>query len=68
MAKQAEERKVYFHAHGDSLGIGHWSQEGHQAAGELIASWLADSALKDGIDKRREDRPLGKDQKHTNQE
>jgi hypothetical protein len=41
MAKQAEERKVFFHAHGDSLGIGHWNKEGHQAAGELIASWLA---------------------------
>ena len=41
MAKQAEERQVYFHAEGDSLGIGHWSKEGHQAAGELIAPWLA---------------------------
>jgi hypothetical protein len=41
MAKQAEERNVYFHAHGDSLGIGHWSEEGHRAAGELIAPWLA---------------------------
>jgi hypothetical protein len=41
MAKQAEERQVYFHAHHDSLGIGHWTEEGHRAAGELIASWLA---------------------------
>lgn len=41
MAKQAEEHQVYFHAHHDSLGIGHWNEAGHQAAGELIAPWLA---------------------------
>jgi hypothetical protein len=41
MAEQAEERHVFFHAHHDSLGIGHWNQEGHRVAGELIASWLA---------------------------
>jgi hypothetical protein len=41
MAKQAEERQVYFHAHHDSLGIGHWNEAGHLAAGELIAPWLA---------------------------
>lgn len=42
MAEQAEERQVYFHAHHDSLGIGHWNEAGHQAAGELIAPWLAE--------------------------
>jgi lysophospholipase L1-like esterase len=42
MARQAEERQVYFHVHHDSLGIGHWSEAGHQAAGELIARWLAE--------------------------
>ncbi len=41
MAKQAEERQVFFHAAGDSLGTGHWNEAGHQAAAELIASWLA---------------------------
>jgi hypothetical protein len=41
MAQQAEERQVFFHAHQDSLGIGHWNDEGHRVAGELIASWLA---------------------------
>jgi hypothetical protein len=41
MAKQAEERQVYFHAFHDSLGIGHWSEAGHVAAAELIAPWLA---------------------------
>jgi hypothetical protein len=41
MAKQAEERQVFFHADHDSLGIGHWNEEGHQAAAELTASWIA---------------------------
>jgi hypothetical protein len=41
MAKQAEERQVFFHADQDSLGIGHWNEEGHQAAAELTASWIA---------------------------
>jgi hypothetical protein len=42
MAREAEESHVYFHADHDSLGIGHWNEAGHEAAGELIASWLAD--------------------------
>ncbi len=41
MAEEAERRRVYFHAYRDSLGIGHWSTEGHRVAGDLIASWLA---------------------------
>lgn len=41
MAKQAEEQQVYFHSHHDSLGIGHWSEAGNLAAGELIAPWVA---------------------------
>jgi hypothetical protein len=41
MAEQAEARHVFFHAAQDSLGIGHWNQEGHRVAGELMASWLA---------------------------
>ena len=41
MAERAEQRQVYFHAYRDSLGIGHWNEEGHEAAGELIADWLA---------------------------
>src|SRR6478672_2157086 len=42
MAKQADQRQVFFHAYRDSLGVGHWNAEGHRVAGELIASWLAD--------------------------
>ncbi len=41
MAEQAEKRQIYFHAYRDSLGIGHWNRDGHLAAGELIASWIA---------------------------
>lgn len=41
MAKQAEERHIFFHGFGDRLGKGHWNQEGHRFAGELIAAWIA---------------------------
>jgi hypothetical protein len=42
MAEQAEERHVFFHSDDDIPGIGHWNQEGHRVAGELIAAWLAE--------------------------
>jgi hypothetical protein len=41
MAVHAETKQVYFHANGSELGTGHWNEAGHEAAGELIASWLA---------------------------
>ena len=41
MARQAEERQVYFHSHGDWMGVGHWSVDGNRVAGEIIASWVA---------------------------
>lgn len=41
MAEQAVRDRVYYHAHQDSLGVGHWSEAGHQAAAGLIAGWLA---------------------------
>ena len=44
MAREAEERQVYFHAVGEIPGIGHWNREGHRAAGERIAAWLAAGA------------------------
>lgn len=40
MAAEAEERQVYFHAHRNTPGVGHWNAEGHRAAGERIAAWL----------------------------
>lgn len=41
MAEQAERQRVYFHQHRDTLGVGHWNEAGHEAAGALIAAWLA---------------------------
>jgi len=41
MAKEAEERQVYFHSFDGEMGVGHWNQEGNRAAGELIATWVA---------------------------
>jgi GDSL-like Lipase/Acylhydrolase family len=40
MAEQAIRDRVYYHAHQDSLGVGHWSEAGHRAAADLIAGWL----------------------------
>jgi hypothetical protein len=41
MAEEAEKRQVYFHAYRTTPGVGHWNVEGHRAAGERIAAWLA---------------------------
>jgi lysophospholipase L1-like esterase len=41
MAEEAAKRQVYFHAYRTTPGIGHWNVEGHRAAGERIAAWLA---------------------------
>jgi lysophospholipase L1-like esterase len=74
MAQQAQQHRVFFHAENGVLGVGHWNEEGHRAAGELIASWLAGWAgrstaalqgSKDCIDERCEHRALGKDQERT---
>jgi lysophospholipase L1-like esterase len=45
MAQEAEERQVYFHAADQIPGIGHWNEEGHRAAGERIAAWIASGAV-----------------------
>jgi GDSL-like lipase/acylhydrolase family protein len=47
MAPLAEERQVYFHSEQGIPGFGHWNEEGHRVAGELISSWLA-GQLADG--------------------
>ena len=38
----AEENKVFLHGFQSSgnLGRGHWNEDGHRLAGELIARWL----------------------------
>jgi len=40
LEKYAQERKVYLHGSGKQLGSGHWNQEGHRAAGDMIADWM----------------------------
>jgi hypothetical protein len=41
MLRQAEQRQVIFHGFEGHLGKGHWNERGHEAAGELIATWIA---------------------------
>jgi hypothetical protein len=36
----AVQHKVFFHGFGDNLGSGHWNQNGHRLAGQIIAKWL----------------------------
>lgn len=39
----ADERKLFLHGFGRELGNGHWNEDGHRVAGELITRWLCDS-------------------------
>ena len=36
----ATQHKVYLHGFEKTLGLGHWNQEGHRLAGQMIAQWL----------------------------
>jgi len=36
----ATAHQVFLHGFKDSLGVGHWNQQGHRLAGKLIAQWL----------------------------
>jgi hypothetical protein len=36
----ATAHRVFLHGFKDSLGVGHWNQQGHRLAGDLIAQWL----------------------------
>jgi hypothetical protein len=36
----ATQHHVFLHGFGKTLGTGHWNQEGHRLAGQLIAQWL----------------------------
>jgi hypothetical protein len=38
----ADERKLFLHGFGRDLGNGHWNEEGHRIAGELLARNLCD--------------------------
>ncbi len=41
----ADEHKVFLHGFGPDRGNGHWNEEGHRVAGEMIAEWLCNSGL-----------------------
>jgi hypothetical protein len=41
----ADEHKVFLHGFGKELGNGHWNEEGHRVAGEMLARWLCDDGL-----------------------
>lgn len=36
----ADEHKVFLHGFGQERGNGHWNEEGHRVAGEMIGEWL----------------------------
>ncbi|PYS81894.1 MAG: G-D-S-L family lipolytic protein [Acidobacteria bacterium] len=36
----ADEHRVFLHGFGRELGNGHWNEEGHRVAGEMLAQWL----------------------------
>ena len=38
----ADEHKVFLHGFGRDIGNGHWNEEGHRVAGELIAQKLCE--------------------------
>ena len=45
LQKIARERKSYLHGFGDNLGRGHWNQNGHRAAAEIIAAYLCNAHI-----------------------
>ncbi len=42
--RQAREKQQFFHGFAPNLGQGHWNQQGHKLAGQLIAKWLCERA------------------------
>jgi hypothetical protein len=45
----ADEHKVFLHGFGRELGNGHWNEEGHRVAGQMLARWLC----KVGLDEKK---------------
>ena len=41
----ADEHKVFLHGFAPDLGNGHWNEEGHRVAGEMLAQWLCNVGL-----------------------
>jgi hypothetical protein len=46
MQKRAEAERVYFHGFANvGMGLGHWNENGHRAAGDIIARELCAQGL-----------------------
>jgi hypothetical protein len=45
LQKYADEHQVYLHGFGANLGSGHWNENGHRVAGELIAQKLCSDII-----------------------
>lgn len=44
LQKYAEDNKIYLHGFSNTeMGGGHWNENGHKAAGHLIAEWICNS-------------------------
>jgi lysophospholipase L1-like esterase len=41
----ADEHRVFLHGFGQERGNGHWNEEGHRVAGEMLADWLCNDGL-----------------------
>ena len=48
----AERNKVFLHGFGAQLGNGHWNEDGHRAAGELVAQRLCEQLAREGAGDR----------------
>jgi hypothetical protein len=50
----ADERKLFLHGFGREFGNGHWNEEGHKAAGEILArrlcEWLASAGIGSNVE------------------
>lgn len=48
LQRYADERKLFLHGFGRELGNGHWNEEGHKAAGEILARQLCEWLAREG--------------------
>ena len=48
LQRQADERRVFLHGFGRELGNGHWNEDGHRIAGEMLAKNLCDLLARAG--------------------
>lgn len=48
LQRRADERKLFLHGFGRELGNGHWNEDGHRIAGELLAENLCELLARAG--------------------